>query len=1014
MNELFRKLAVNLEMLRKNKEISLGKPSDVTSLPCGYKEMGAALPDATDFKPFDTEHDFWGNGTDTHAWFHFFADVPDGYEAGTVFLRVSTGYSGWDPNNPQFIAYVDGKLKQGLDINHTDIFFDTAGRHEIYLYAYTGITVKSSQLSLELFAKLKEVEKLWYDIQVPFDSLSYLDTDSGEYRKIINALDKALNILDMYELPSEKFLSSVHEASEYMDREFYGKLCQPPRDGDPVVIGIGHTHIDCAWLWTLKQTREKVQRSFSTVTDIMRRYPEYRFMSSQALLYKNLKEEAPDIYEQVRELIKEGRWECEGSMWVEADCNLSSGESLVRQIIYGKRFFKQEFGVNNHILWLPDVFGYSAALPQILRKSDIDWFVTSKISWNEVNKMPYDTFMWKGIDGTGINTYFLTAQDKFRGGKPQTFTTYVAHITPSMASGTYARYQQKELSDETLLTFGFGDGGGGPTEVDLEYAKRLTHGIPGTPAVKIGFVQDFLAKLENNVKDNPRLPVWQGELYLERHRGTYTSQARNKKNNRQCEILYLSTELACSIAKQLLGSKFPRAELHEGWEMILTNQFHDIIPGSSIREVYEQCDKDYETIRGIANPLLAQAENSIAKGIDKKHGIIVYNPNPTVGNGIVKLNGESVYVSNVPAKGYAVVSDCNCKNGIKLSKDICENKYFRLCFDENMQLTSIYDKRNKREVLRKGEKGNQLRVYADLPVYEDAWDWNDFSMDKYVLIDNVAGVETVNDGARAGLRIERKHYASTVVQTIWLYEDIDRIDFETTIDWKQHHHMLKAAFPVDVNSSHATYEIQYGTTERPTHKNTSWDKAKFEVCAHRFADISEGSYGVALLNDCKYGHDIHDGLITLSLLRSPTYPDPEADQGVTSCVYSLYPHSGAADICELYAKAYELNSPMTAFSALGDKDVLPTSYSAVSCDKKNVLCEVVKQAEDGDDTVFRFFECSNSRTEAKLRFGFEVEKCELCNMLEEPIAELASENGEFSLDFGAFEIHTLKVRAKSN
>lgn len=475
----------------------------------------------------------------------------------------------------------------------------------------------------------------------------------------------------------------------------------------------------------------------------------------------------------------------------------------------------------------------------------------------------------------------------------------------------------------------------------------------------------------------------------------------------------MSTELACTIEKLLLGGAFPKTALHEGWELILTNQFHDIIPGSSIREVYEQCDKDYEHVRSLAVPLLTKAQNAIAGGINKEHGIIVYNPNPTEGKGIVKLNGKSVYVSGIPAKGYSVATVDNSENSITASRQLCENKYFRLCFDDAMHITSIYDKLNGREVLKKGEKGNQLRVYADYPDQHDAWEWNDFSMDKYTLVDSVENVEAVSDGARAGLKISRRHISSTIVQTIWLYEDIDKIDFETTVDWHQHHQMLKAAFPVEINSARATYEIQYGTIERPTHKNTSWDKAKFEVCAHRFADISEGSYGVALLNDCKYGYDIHDGVIMLSLLKCGTFPDPEADQGIMKCIYSFYPHAGAADVCELYARAYELNSPMTAFSAVGDKDILPLSYSAVSCDKKNVLCEVVKQAEDGDDTVFRFFECSNSRTKAKLRFGFEVESCQLCNMLEEPIAELTPENGEFSLDFGAFEIHTLKVRARS-
>ena len=1017
MKILYNKIGVYLDLLNGFRRRKLADIADIGILPCGYKETNAPLPDPALFTPYDT-NGTWGNGPDTHAFFHFFVDVPADADTASVFVNVITDKkqtvdekkSGWDPNNPQFIAYVDGIIVQGLDHNHTTFPIKSAGRHEVYLYAYTGIKVCSSNLALELIEINRDAEKLWYDIGVPYDALSILSTYSGEYRKILTALDDALLLLDVYEVPSDAFFASIKVACKYMEEEFYGKLCSPAGNGDPAVVGIGHTHIDCAWLWTLKQTREKVQRSFSTVLELMEQFPEYRFMSSQAFLYQNLKEEAPEVYQKIKEKIAEGKWECEGAMWVEADCNLSSGESLVRQVLYGKRFFKQEFGVDNRVLWLPDVFGYSAALPQILKKSGVDWFVTSKISWNERNKMPYDTFLWKGIDGTGINSYFLTAQNKKLGEGPKNYTTYVGMMTPAMVAGTYERYQQKELSDETILTYGFGDGGGGPTTDHLEVARRLSRGIPGVPTLRHGFAGDFLKRLEKRIEGNSRLPVWSGELYLEFHRATYTTQVKNKKNNRQSEALYLGAEWLSSMAGVLCDREFPKAELHRGWEMILTNQFHDIIPGSSIREVYDQCDLDYAEIRRIGTKAASDAAHAIADGIDQKNGYVVFNPNPTRGKGMLKLGGRTVYTEGIPAKGYACRDDFTTDNQVIVTERRMENERFILTFDGDMMISSLYDKQVQREIVKPYERANELRLYADRPYKYDAWEWNDYSLAKYEVINNVASVETLTDGVRAGVRIKRQFRKSALTQTIWMTDVSDRIDFETEIDWHERHQMLKAAFPLDINSQRATYEIQYGTTERPTHKNTSWDSAKFEVCGHRFADLSEGDYGVAMLNDCKYGHDIHDGVMTLSLIRGPEYPDPTADMGISTFTYSILPHKGAANIPALYEEAYALNSPMVAIAASGKKSVLPEDFALVSVNRENVLCEVVKEAEDGEDMIVRLFECNNTRTVADITFGFDVKEVLLCNMSEEEQTVLPRSKNTVRLKFGAFEIHTLKIK----
>lgn len=438
----------------------------------------------------------------------------------------------------------------------------------------------------------------------------------------------------------------------------------------------------------------------------MKRYPEYKFMSSQPLLYQDVKEEAPELYEDIKKMVKEGRWEPEGAMWVEADCNLTSGESLVRQVLYGKKFFREEFGVENRVLWLPDVFGYSAALPQILKKSGVDWFVTSKISWNETNKMPYDTFSWAGIDGTEINTYFLTPQDQGHG-EPTNYTTYVGNTGARMVAGTWNRYQQKELNNEAILTFGFGDGGGGPTAEHLEMARRTEKGIPGAPLMKIDFAGNFLSRLEKRIENNPLLPKWRGELYLEFHRGTYTSIAKNKRNNRQSEFLYLDAELMSVLDKELRDIPFPKAELDRGWHMILTNQFHDIIPGSSIREVYDQCDIDYAEIKKIGHSVgQTMLTQEIAAAVDKNKGYVVFNPHSFGGKGYVKVDGTTKIVNDLPSKGYYVTNDFTSTNSIKIEGNTVETNRLIVKFDDKYQIISLYDKAEDREILSDGAVAN--------------------------------------------------------------------------------------------------------------------------------------------------------------------------------------------------------------------------------------------------------------------------------------------------------------------
>ena len=564
----------------------------------------------------------------------------------------------------------------------------------------------------------------------------------------------------------------------------------------------------------------------------MKKYPEYKFMSSQAQLYKFLKEESPELYAEVKEMVRAGRWEVEGAMWVEADCNLSSGESLVRQVLYGKRFFKDEFGVDCKVLWLPDVFGYSAALPQILKRSGVESFVTSKIGWNETNRMPYDTFWWEGIDGTDIFAFFMTAQDKHRGQKPETPVTYNAKLNPNQLQGAYDR---KEINNEVMITFGFGDGGGGPTRKDLEYYNLLKKGLPAVPKAKMEFAGSMLSRVRARALQNPKTPRWQGELYLEYHRGTYTSMAQNKRYNRKSEFLYEKAETTALLANILTGAAYPKAELHDGWETILLNQFHDIIPGSSIKEVYEVSKSQYEALLQAGNRMVKNAGAEVIGKVATDGGVLVFNPNSFAASGTVQLNGETVFVRDIPAKGYKIVKDYEARGEVQATEKVLENAFFRIELDETGAFTRLYDKRNDREVLKSGARGNVLTAYEDYPRDYDNWEISNYYKEKSWELSDKAEIYPVTDGARAGVEIRKPFMNSVITQKVWLYDDVARIDFDTDIDWKEEHLILKTAFPVDINADKATYEIQFGTVERPTHSNTGWDAAKFEVCAHKSA-----------------------------------------------------------------------------------------------------------------------------------------------------------------------------------
>ena len=947
-------------------------------------------------------------GGDRHCWLHFSFRTPAAQPGTELVLECNTGIKGWDANNPQGLLYLNGQMAQGLDINHTEAFLEPDTDYDAYAYMYTAARSDPFPFSVRVLRRYTDVDGLYYDLLTPLEALDLLNENTAEYKQILTALECAVNLVDTRAVYSDAYFASVRAAREYLQKEFYSSLCTP--EGKPTVHCIGHTHIDVEWLWHRAQTREKIQRSFATANALMERYPEYPFTLSQPELYRYLKEEAPEKYSQLKCWVEAGRWEPEGSMWVECDCNLVSGESFVRQLLQGKAFFREEFGRENRVLLLPDVFGYSAALPQILKKSGVDYFVTSKISWNDTNTMPMDAFYWQGIDGTEIFTNFITARQGLKNHGTERKTTYHANIDAGFVVGCHDRSHQKEYMDRSLLLFGYGDGGGGPTREDLEKQRRLAKGIPGIPVTKMDFLLPYLQgakeQFDESCRKLGRTPRWVGELYLEFHRGTYTSVAKNKRNNRKSELLLQKCE-ALSYADLLLGGSYDAAGLHRIWRKVLHDQFHDILPGSSIRPVYDGTDRDYAQVQDYCRDLIGSKLRAIAGRLNTNGGLLVCNSLGFARAGTVAVNGQTAELSqSIPAFGWQVVQPPKPECRVTVHGLTAENRHYRLLLDETGRILSLWDKAACREVFK--APGNAFTAYEDLPFQHDNWELADYYRAKAYPLSDKADITPVVDGSRAGFRITHRYLGSTVEQTLWLYSESRRIDFDHRIDWQQHHQVLKLAFPLDIHANDAAFEIQFGHVRRPTHRNTSWDAARFEVCAQKWVDVSETGYGAALLNDCKYGHSVEGSTLELTVLKAGTYPTDEVDLGehVFSC--ALLPHEGTLHEAGVIKEAYSFNQPLEALSVAAGKGPLSQCFSLVSCNRENIILETVKKAEADDGMILRLYDSFGCRTGADLTVAEGFREVWLCDMMESPLRQLPFDGHTVHIDTANFEIVTLK------
>ncbi len=1018
-----------------------------------YKTLPNPLdepPVAPDLDDSDWEiiqpNTYWGTWiTNFMLRSHF--EVPSDWGTDEpVALFFPFGQSG-DFSHPEALAYIDGQPYASADRHHHEILLPKqwidGKTHSIALHGWTGLGGwENNEEATKLYMRqcaVVQIDSATREFiaaaRVSLEVATQLDDDDPVKGRLYNALDAAFMVLDSRDpLGTELFYDSVPHALATL-KEGVAKAGAPM---DVDVIGVGHAHIDVAWLWTLGQTVRKSGRTFSNVLRLMEQYPEYKFSQSQAQLYQYTEQNYPDIFEQIKKRVADGHWEVMGGTWVEPDCNAIGAESLARQFLLGRGYFRKHFGdVDTPVLWLPDTFGYSWALPQLIKQAGMKYFITHKMSWNQYNHMPDQILWWQGLDGTKVLTHFLTTPtgDEYL---PNS-TTYNGMASAKEVLGTWRNFRQKATHSELITAYGWGDGGGGPTREMIENIEQLNN-HPGMPRVRTGTIREFMDRIDNEISD--KLPVWNGEFYLEYHRGTYTSQARNKRNNRKSEILLHDGEFLATWASLLAGAAYPSTAIAKAWELICLNQFHDILPGSSIGEVYVDSDCDYQIIRGLGEQILEDAITALASTLPANTAVLAANPTSFGGRQIGLLtdslsdgtvladakgntlvtqavaNGTLVEIPHLEAYSVMGLSEVSSRAAapdsvLSIVQNsagvVLENALIRYELDASGDITRIYDKQADREVMRPETIGNTLLAFEDRPMNFDAWDIDIFYEDRTEKINGVDSITVLEQGPlRVVVEIKRTYRSSQIHQKIALYRDSKRIDFDTWVDWHEQHTLLKAAFPVDVMSPTATFDVQWGNVERSTHRNTSWDMARFETCAHKWADLSEGNYGVALLNDCKYGHDIHDNVIRLTLLKSATSPDPKADQGEHLMTYSLLPHEGDWRE-EVVQEAYKLNDPLILRRVNGGASGTQAPESLVSLNVESAVIETVKQAEDGNGIIVRLYENQRNRGKITLSFGFNVAEAYHCNLLEENDQTLAVENNQVKLDITPYQIITVRV-----
>ena len=962
------------------------------------------------------EGEEWGKKWES-AWFHLEGECPESWDGeivvteldfsgeGLVFDTNGTALQGitngsiWDPNFARTRVQILESCKKGEKI---ELWVEAAANSLFGVFTDPDPEEESPKRHGWFDAKVESIKfgkfdkDLWHlylDVRILLGLIKRLDEKSIRRSRAIRTLNHCINVFS-------NDRNNVQKARKSLEIELNKKSSA----SDLSVSAIGHAHIDTGWLWPVRETVRKCARTFATQLNIIDSYPNYIFGASQPQHYQFMKENYPEIYDRIKTAVQNGNWECQGGMWVEADCNLISGESMVRQFLHGKNFFKDEFDVEVDNLWLPDVFGYSAALPQILKKSGVDFFLTQKLSWSQFNEFPHHTFKWRGIDGTEVVTHF----------PPE--NTYNSELDTEFLLPAHTGFKEKDKLDEFISLFGVGDGGGGPKPENIELGMRMED-LENSPKVKFDTAQNFFHRLDTQ-KD--KLETWVGELYLELHRGTLTTHGLVKKQNRKLEWKLRAVEMLWSC---LPLEDYPSEELDSFWKKLMINQFHDIIPGSSINLVYQTAHKEYEEIHAGCDKLFDQSSNLLFEEDSNSFVLVntlsytwkgkVFLPASFHGYSVLDNNGGSIPTqqSKNGDMGYVELEPLSLSTfakGDKLqikqeenSDLILENDLICYSFDQNGQMISAYDKEMDKEILT--EPGNILSLYEDRPNNWDAWDVDFFYREALIETAKILSAKTGSMGAVVQqLEFSFTIGCSTIQQIVSLHSGSKRIDFETNVDWKEKHKMLRAHFPVNVMAERASFDIQYGYVKRNTHRNTSWDKAKFEVVGHKYADLSDHDYGVALLNDCKYGYMVHDNLLDLNLLRSPSNPDPDADMGAHLFTYSLFPHENDLIHSDTIRESSCLNQEPILFEGVRSLATIPIQLKGDGLD-----LTVLKKAEKEECLVVRIVETHGRNSEGSLVFNGKARECNLMEWGN--ISDSVNVEGEMPLRLSPFEIKTFKI-----
>ena len=978
--------------------------------------------------------ELWGS-----AWFRFKGRVPQLYKGRKVVALIDLGGEG--------CVFKDGGPYQGLTYKNLakghetkrriHLCDDAKGEEEVNLLveaAATSVTEIPSPRDMAggLYtvneAKIAILDESVWQLALDVDFLLQLSRclprESARAKSILYGLNNAANIWEtgqgepIYDSLTEEFAIICYRASinpETIDacRNITAELLSVPAAGsEPVAWAVGHAHMDLAWLWPIRETIRKGGRTFATALRLIDEYPEFIFAASQPQLYTWIKKQYPVLYKRFKKAIQHGRVECQGAMWVEPDTNIPGGESLVRQMLYGKKFYREEFGQDVEDLWLPDVFGYSGALPQIMKKSGVHFFVTKKLVFNETNAFPHNTFLWEGIDGSRVIAHCVPAGNCNCNNFPQELFD---------AKNNFA---QSGVHKGFLHAFGVGDGGGGPSRRQIEFGLR-TRNCDSLPRFRFAKTQEFYSYLEAAGHEN--LPVWKGELYFEAHRGTYTSQALMKKYNRQLELALRDVEFL-----GVVSGWYPFDEIEKLWKNTLLNQFHDILPGTSIDLVYEDA---YETSRDCLRRLKVVENDTLGRMFPHKdiNTVTVVNTLPWERSEVIELPVEDhrrvLYDSQgmlewqswkdgvlraqvrIPSMGYATFhlaegnEPLQHESGVIVTESLLENDKIRVVLGDNGALVSLYDKSLKREMLE-GHGANRLLLFDDKPYRYDAWDISAYYRE---IVPQQAWLESreilVDGGPIGKIRQVLNIGNSRIEQIISLNASSPVVKISCRIDWRERLKVLKVSANANIYTHYASFETQFGTLQRPTHDNTTWDETQFEVCGHRFADLSAANMGLALLNDCKYGYHVKGNTIELTLLKSPFYPDETCDQSTHAFSYAYFPHSGNAGDGQVLQEAHRMNSPLILWKgAAGGENIVRSFFSLQG---GTVKIESVKRSESSEGFVVRLYETSGSHCQVELLTDLSYEEVWETNLLEERETRIADQHVPVHLDFGPFMIRTL-------